>query len=199
MRRVAHGIGELFACRDGQTLAFWHPGFDDETAAHHLGGAVDPDIGLPEDRLVHYPGHRPPVLDGADERSPAGHPAEERLRPVDRVDEPRAFPVGAAALAVLFADDPILRPSLFDPRAKHGLDLCVGEGHRIESGHAALVFGAERTGAGVEVPEGDLTRPPEQLEHGGWMRIRAGHRRSLLSVRPLSGPGPDPKSVNRYP
>src|SRR5699024_5170308 len=73
---------------------------DDRASVHRREG-------LAEDGLIHPPRHRAAVLDHTDERAPAGHPREERLGAVDRVQEPRSAGVLRAGGASLLPDHAI--------------------------------------------------------------------------------------------
>src|SRR5262249_38692227 len=81
--------------------------------------------------------------------------------PVDGIEHPDVFRVGAL-LAVLLADDAMIRKGPADERAHRGFGGMIGCGHGIEAAMAALVLDAERR---AEERQDGLPRPRCHVLH----------------------------------
>ena len=82
---------------------------------------------LPKDRLVNDPEHRSALVLEGDQGSEQGAGRRERLRAVDRIEDPNKFRIVVFG-PVLFADDAVLGKAPADHSAHQFLGSPVGGG-----------------------------------------------------------------------
>ena len=98
---------------------------------------------LADEGLVHHAEDRLARPQQGDERAPCRHPGNKRLGPVDGVEHPHIFRIGALA-AEFLSDDPVIGKGAVDEIAHGRLGSVVGRGDGIKGARAPFVGNAER-------------------------------------------------------
>src|SRR5512140_2372494 len=120
---------------------------------------------LPQRRKVRCSCEHILVLAQSHERSPQWDTTNKRFRSVDRVEHPAPAGFGARN-AEFFAEDPVARKVILDPRASRLLGASVRDRH---GGAVGLGFNGERS---LVVADGDVTRDAGHLFDGPCERLR---------------------------
>src|SRR5262245_43235947 len=93
--------------------------------------------------LIHHAVDRLARSQQGDQRSPGGHAADEGFGPIDGVEDPDVFRVGAF-LAEFLTDDAMVGEGAADERPHRRFGRVVGGGDGIKSAGAAFVLDAQR-------------------------------------------------------
>src|SRR5262249_19147928 len=192
---VAQKPHRLFASAEGLTVVRIHQQWAgrEQDRLGEIGAGAHPQIAfssraavarpsavaaeaLAGEGLVHHAEHRFARAQQGDQRAPGRHAGDEGFRPVDGIEHPDIFRVGAL-LAVFLADDAMIRKRSADERAHRRFGRVIGGGDGIEAAGAALVLDAER---GAEERQGGLGRHGGELLHGRWK----------VDPRHVAGPSP---------
>ena len=150
---VLENLRLAIQARSGSSFSFWRPAaadtsLDDEARIIADQVGLSGKIDLIAGNLAH-----------GDQRAPQRDAAHERLRAVDRIDDPpapRLLPNGAE----LFAEDAVVRETRADPVARAVLGAAVGDGDRRAVG---LPLDRERR---LEMTECDRARGAGHVGHG---------------------------------
>ena len=138
--------------------------------ARALAVAVEP---LARERLGHHAVNRLAMMHEPDQCAPSRQPGNETLGPVDRIEDPDIFRLGAI-LPIFLADHPMGRKRLPDQAPHGGLGAPVGLGDGIEHPAQRLVFGANRA---AKKWENHLARDLRESFHEG-CKVNCGHTKA---------------------
>src|SRR5262249_34581045 len=150
--------------------------------------------------LVHHPEHPLAPSQQGDQPAPGRHPADERLRAVDRIEHPDIFRV-RPLITEFLADDAMIRKAAADEGAHRGFGRMIGRGHGVEAAGAALVLDAERR---AEEWQDGISRYRREFVHESrgidWRHSRVFPRRPrpapdrrAARLAPRAGPMLNPK------
>ena len=135
--------------------------------ARALAVAIEP---LARERLGHHAVDRLAVMHEPDQRAPGRQPGNEALGPVDRIEDPDIFRLGAI-LPIFLTDHPMGGKRLRDQPPHGRLGAPVGLGDGIEHPAQRLVFGAN---CAAKKWENHLARDLRKSFHEG-CKVNCGH------------------------